>query len=60
MASVHLGKHCLHIPADIRQELARLREGKSAALGGKKYWTDGAKALGVSEEDERLWFRQPP
>lgn len=57
MASVHLGQHCQHIPAHIRQELARLREGKSAALGGKKYWSDGARALGVSQEDERLWFR---
>lgn len=57
MASVHLGQYCQHIPNDIRQELAKLREGKSAALGGKKYWTDGAKALGVSEDDGRLWFR---
>ena len=57
MASVHLGQHCQHIPAHIRQKLAKLREGKSAALGGKKYWSDGARALGISQEDERLWFR---
>ncbi|CAB9521875.1 expressed unknown protein [Seminavis robusta] len=58
MASVHLGQHCNHIPAHIRTELARLREGKSAALAGKKYWSDGARALGVTEEDERLFFRK--
>lgn len=57
MASVHLGQHCNHIPPHIRAELARLRESKSAALGGKKYWSDGARALGVTEDDERLCFR---
>lgn len=58
MASVHLGQHCNHIPEHLRQELARLREGKSAALAGKKYWSDGARALGVIEEDERLFFKR--
>lgn len=58
MASVHLGQHCQHIPDHLRQELARLREGKSAALAGKKYWSDGARALGVVEKDDRLFFRK--
>ena len=58
MASVHLGQHCNHIPEHLRQELARLREGKSAALAGKKYWSDGARALGVIEEDDRLFFKR--
>ena len=58
MASVHLGQHCNHIPEHLRQELARLREGKSAALAGKKYWSDGARALGVIEDDERLFFKR--
>jgi hypothetical protein len=58
MASVHLGQHCQHIPEHIRTELAQLREGKSAALAGKKYWSDGAKALGVYENDDRLFYER--
>ena len=58
MASTHLGQHCRHIPEHLRAELSRLREGKSAALAGRKYWSDAARALGVYEDDGRLFFER--
>jgi hypothetical protein len=40
MARGHLCNHCGHIPHSIRQDLLVLRERKSSAGGGKKYWGD--------------------
>lgn len=57
MASGHLCYHCQHIPADIRQELLVLKERKSSAGGGKKYWGDGVRVLGVIEDDSGLRFK---
>lgn len=56
MASIHLGQNCKHIPEPLRKELAKLREGKSAALSGKKYWSDAAKAIGIYQDSDRLFF----
>jgi hypothetical protein len=56
MASGHLCYHCEHIPRDIRQELLILRERKSSAGGGKKYWGDGVRILGVEEDENGLRF----
>eukprot|EP00934_Nitzschia_sp_Nitz4_P009433 Nitzschia sp. Nitz4//scaffold211_size37880//7144//8464//NITZ4_007700-RA/size37880-augustus-gene-0.58-mRNA-1//-1//CDS//3329541961//9423//frame0 len=59
MASGHLCSHCNHIPPAIRQELLILRERKSSAGGGKKYWGDGVQVLGVVEDTDGLRFRKP-
>ncbi|CAB9517646.1 expressed unknown protein [Seminavis robusta] len=56
MATIHLCQHCQRIPASFRTELWALRERKSSAGGGKKYWADGAKVLGVYEADDGLRF----
>lgn len=56
IASVHLAEYCQHIPQEVRSELARLREAKSAALGGKKYWADAGRAMGLVENDKRLFY----
>jgi hypothetical protein len=56
LAGGHLLQHCLSIPAELRSELARLREGKSTG-GGKKYWADGVKVLGVEENQDCLRFQ---
>jgi hypothetical protein len=56
IASVHLAEYCQHIPATVRADLARLREAKSAALGGKKYWADAGRAMGLVEIDKRIFF----
>jgi hypothetical protein len=58
MASGHLCNHCEHIPHNIRQELLVLRERKSSAGGGKKYWGDGVHVLGVYEGETGLRFRK--
>ncbi len=58
MASGHLCYHCQHIPPDIRQELLILRERKSSAGGGKKYWGDGVRILGVIEDESGLRFKR--
>lgn len=56
IASVHLLEYCQHIPPDDRNELIKLRQIKSAALGGKKYWADAGRALGLIEHDKRLFY----
>lgn len=56
MASAHLGEHCQHVPADVREELLRLRDRKSSAGGGKRYWADGVRVLGVYEDGVGLRF----
>jgi len=56
IASVHLLEYCQHIPADDRNGLIKLRQIKSAALGGKKYWADAGRALGLIEHDKRLFY----
>jgi hypothetical protein len=58
MASGHLCYHCQHIPQNIRQELLVLRERKSSAGGGKKYWGDGCCVLGVFEDENGLRFKR--
>ena len=58
MASGHLCYHCQHIPNEIRQELLILRERKSSAGGGKKYWADGVRVLSVYEDEDGLRFQK--
>jgi hypothetical protein len=53
MASAHLCEHCTHVPHPLRRQLLILRERKSSAGGGKDYWADSVKALGVIEDKER-------
>jgi hypothetical protein len=60
MATSHLCKLCDHIPPELRNELIRLREERTAAGRGKQYWANGAKELGVIEDEEEgiLLFRE--
>jgi len=58
MASSHLGEHCQHVPADLRSDLLKLHYRKSSAGGGKKYWADGVRVLGVYEDDDGLRFEK--
>ncbi|CAJ1966260.1 unnamed protein product [Cylindrotheca closterium] len=57
MAKNHICKNCRYIPADASQELTSLRECKRRASGGKKYWAEGAKVLGVYECEDGLRFK---
>ena len=56
MATIHLCKYCQRIPPAVKSELLTLRERKSSAGGGKKYWGDGARVLGVFEAADGLRF----
>lgn len=56
MASAHLCNHCQLIPDALRQDLVVLRDRKSSAGGGKQYWADGVRVLGVDESNNVLLF----
>jgi hypothetical protein len=56
IASAHLGGHCQHVPDDVRTNLPILRERKSSAGGGRRYWADSARVLGVYEDHDGLRF----
>ena len=58
MASGHLCDHCQHVPATTRAELLKLKDRKSSAGGGKKYWADGVRVLGVFEDEDGLRFEK--
>ena len=58
MASAHLGEHCQHVPAPLRDDLTRHKDRKSSAGGGKKYWADGVRVLGVFEDEDGLRFER--
>jgi hypothetical protein len=60
MANKHLLHDCREIPTDIREDLFRIRlkekgvkTRKSAYGGGRKYWADGLRVLGVVESPDR-------
>ena len=55
-ASGHLCDHCQHVPKELRSQLLQLKERKSSAGGGKKYWADGVRILGVYEDEDGLRF----
>jgi hypothetical protein len=56
LAMAHLGEHCQNVPEDVRASLIKLREHKSSAGGGKHYWANGVRALGVFEDRDGLRF----
>ena len=48
------------IPPEIRERLLFLKNQKSSDGGGKRYWADGVRALGVVEtRNEGLKFARP-
>jgi len=63
MATYHLmgeKSGCQHLPEMVRIELLSLnpqKKSKSSAGGGKKYWADGVRVLGVYEDENGLRFR---
>jgi hypothetical protein len=59
MSKNHLCNHCNSIPEPIKQELLRLKSGKRRAGGGKQYWSEAARAMGVFEDQYGLRFKGP-
>ena len=58
MATIHLVETCKSIPEQVRAELRNIKERKSSAGGGKAYWGNGARVLGVVETEDCLRFRR--
>jgi hypothetical protein len=54
MASSHLCESCQCIDEGLKGELKSLRERRDTASGGKQYWADGARALGLVEAEDGL------
>lgn len=56
----HLCKHCTMIPEEIRQRLLFLKDQKSSDGGGKRYWANCVRSLGVIETPfDGLSFAKP-
>jgi hypothetical protein len=58
MAKNHLCKRCRLIPDDVRDKITSLRVRKRRAVGGKKYWAEGARVLGVIQCEDSLRFKK--
>ena len=56
IAISHLGEICPHVPDNVRATLGILRERKSSAGGGRRYWANGVRVLGVFEDRDGLRF----
>lgn len=54
----HLTEQCNHVHPTIRCDLQRMKDRKSSAGGGKKYWADGVRVLGVFEDTHGLRFEK--
>jgi hypothetical protein len=58
LSAFHLCEHCKHVPQDVRKKILVLRERKSPAGGGKRYWAEGVRCLRVYEDTTGLRFRK--
>lgn len=55
----HLCRFCRLIPDDVRSKLMGLRDSKRRAAGGKKYWAECVRCLGVHETADGLRLQTP-
>lgn len=57
MVASHFTTSCSEISKELKLQFIAFQTAKSSAgHGGKKYWSDGAAALGIVEKDDRLRF----
>jgi hypothetical protein len=57
LSTFHLCDNCKYVPDHVRKKILLLRERKSPAGGGKRYWGEGVRCLGVVEDESGLHFR---
>jgi hypothetical protein len=57
MAATHLCEACQCIDESLKEELKSLRDKRESASGGKQYWADGARAIGLYEAEDGLRLR---
>jgi hypothetical protein len=61
MAVNHFPEKCEDIPVDCKELLNQTREDKSImAGGGRKYWSDAARAVGIFEDEQSGMLRFLP
>ena len=60
MAWSHLCEACEQIPNDVKVNIRQLKERRDNANGGKQYWADGCRALGVYETEQGLRLQATP
>jgi hypothetical protein len=58
MANSHLAESCQLIGDDLKAAIKALRQRRDMASGGKMYWADGARALGIYEAVDGLRIAQ--
>lgn len=49
MTTNHFSSNCLLIPESVKKSLLELKSDRRRAPGGKRYWSEGARILGVRE-----------
>jgi hypothetical protein len=59
MSKLHLCKMCHKIPDGTQLKLIKLGKANNRASGGKEYWAEGLRVLGVYEDGNMLRFRPP-
>jgi hypothetical protein len=58
MSKLHLQKHCNLVDAYTRAELIKLHQVRNRASGGKEYWSECLRVMGVYEDKGCLRFRK--
>jgi hypothetical protein len=56
MGRLHLCNTCHKIPEDTKRQLIALQKNSNRASGGKEYWGEGLRVLGVCEDGNILRF----
>ena len=57
MATTHLATACLCISEQTRGELSILHKRKDTAAGGKAFWADACRRMGMTEDDDGIHFQ---
>jgi len=60
MSKVHLCERCYRIPRDVRRQLIVLRSDCRRAIGGKEYWSENIRDLGVYVDEGILRVKKAP
>ena len=56
MSKLHFLKACTQIPDSTKNQLKSLQSVSSRASGGKEYWAEGMRVLGIVEDKGILRF----
>jgi hypothetical protein len=57
MSKVHILGRCSQVPDHVKSKLLALRQVNQRASGGKDYWGDGLRALGIYEDGRCMRFQ---